>query len=99
MDLAGPPLQHPDVLHQAPTGLPAQVHHDLDRAGELGVHGGDGHARQRSQRLEPGHHLRGRVRVHGAGTTLVAGVERGEELTDLCPADLPHHQTVRTHPQ
>ncbi len=37
--------------------------------------------------------------MHGPGTALVSGVERGHELAHLGPATLPHDDPVRAHPE
>jgi hypothetical protein len=75
------------------------VQHHMHGGGELAVQRVARHASQSGQRLQPRGNLGGRVRVQGAGTTLVAGVECGEQLAHLRPPYLPDHQAVRAHPQ
>ncbi len=75
------------------------VDDDPDRLAQLGVDGRPRHPRQGAQRLEPRRHLLGPVGVHRAHASLVPGVEGGEELTDLRPADLADDEAVGTHPQ
>jgi hypothetical protein len=49
--------------------------------------------------LQPGWHIRGGIRVHGATATLMAGVQCGQQIDDLGTPHLPHHKSVGSHPE
>ena len=51
------------------------------------------------QRLEPGGHVTGRVRVHRGAAALVARVQCREQVDDLRAAHLAHDDPVRPHAQ
>jgi hypothetical protein len=88
--------------HRGQGTHPVAAHHMQDHVhgrGELALQCVAGHTTQRGQRLQPSRHLGGGVRVERSGPTLVAGVERGEQLAHFRPPYLSDHQAIRPHPQ
>ena len=55
----------------------------IQRRRHLGVQRRPLQPAKRGQGLEPGRHVRGRIGVHRAAATLVAGVHRGQQVADL----------------
>ncbi len=93
------PAKYRDLAeHPVAVGATPQVQHDLDRRGELAVQGLATQPAQCAQCLQAGWQFRGTVRVHGAGATLVAGVQRGQQFDHLAAPYLAHDQSVRPHP-
>lgn len=49
--------------------------------------------------LKPGRYFRGGIRVHGTRTTVMAGVERSQQVDDFGAPNLADHDAVRPHSQ
>lgn len=75
------------------------MQHDGEGAHRLTREGDRVHAGERAQGLQARGHVRQTAGVQGARATVVPGVERGEQLADLLPSALAHHEAVRTHAQ
>ena len=89
----------PDPVDEPWTPAARDVDDDPQRLAQLGVHGIARHPGQGAEGLEPRRHLLGPVGVQRAHPTLVAGVERGEQLAHLGAAHLTDDEPVGPHPQ
>ena len=77
------------------------MHHHVDRAGDVLVHGGQWPVADllQHQRGEAVERVERAVGVHGAQRTVVPGVERLQQVHRLGAADLADHQPVGAHAQ
>ncbi len=80
-------------------GSAIQVHHCIDGRDDEAVQRLASQTSQGSQRLKARHDVCGGVRVHRSATTLMAGVERSEQVDDFGAPNLADDEAVRAHPQ
>src|SRR5204862_7241257 len=85
-----------DVVGNRPT---AEMDHEADGANQLRVNRRRSHPGQGAERLEPGDDVSRTVGMDGPTPTLVAGVERRQELANLRPSSLTQDQSVGAHAQ
>src|SRR5262249_55375025 len=89
---------HRDLAQDAvPVEVTTEVEDGIDAGQELAVGGVTTQPGTEGERLDPRRYVARGVRMDGAAATLVTGVEGGQQLHDLGPTDLPHHQPVGTH--
>src|SRR5690606_7458786 len=94
------PLDHADLPQPSgAVGGAADVQHHLDGGGQLAVQGGAGQTAEGGEGFQTGGDLARGIGVDGTRATVVAGVERGEQVDDLSPADLAHDDAVGAHAQ
>lgn len=74
-----------------------QVHDDVEGCGELAVHGSTAEAGRDRKRLEPRRDVGRVVRVQGAATSLVAGVQGRQKIDDFAAAHLTDDEAVGPH--
>jgi hypothetical protein len=92
-------MQERDFCEPAPSGSTTDVNNKLHGGGELAVQRGPVKAAEGGKRLESGRHLGRTVGVHGPGTAVVTGVERGQQIHDLRAPDFSDDQPVGAHSQ